>query len=361
MKHHYNSYRKYLQERFGKPILKIVVNGGFSCPNRDGLKSREGCSFCDNRSFSPVATSAKPVLAQLQEAALKAPSRAAFIAYLQPFSNTYGDVKALKNAYEPLISFPRVVGLAIGTRPDCFTEEIYNYLEEVSSRTYLSVEIGLQSAHDETLALHNRGHTVDDFRRCVASLSKRGIETVAHVMLGLPPETPEMMLETAREIARQLPPATRRVGVFVDATVERVMFALRICDFSALQFHGQESPAFCRQFSVMKIKAFRVRDAASLRAMSDYDTDAFLLDSQVEGKPGGTGETFDWSLAVEAKKYHKPIFLAGGLTPRNVAAAIRAAQPFAVDVSSGVEAAPGKKDRQKMRDFVAAVRATNCQ
>jgi hypothetical protein len=201
VKHHYNSYRKYLQERFGKPILKIVVNGGFSCPNRDGLKSREGCSFCDNRSFSPVATSAKPVLAQLQEAALKAPSRAAFIAYLQPFSNTYGDVKALKNAYEPLISFPRVVGLAIGTRPDCFTEEIYNYLEEVSSRTYLSVEIGLQSAHDETLALHNRGHTVDDFRRCVASLSKRGIETVAHVMLGLPPETPEMMLETAREIA----------------------------------------------------------------------------------------------------------------------------------------------------------------
>jgi hypothetical protein len=199
---HYNSYRKYLQERFGKPILKIVVNGGFSCPNRDGLKNREGCSFCDNRSFSPVANTAKPVLTQLQEAALKAPSRYnAFIVYLQPFSNTYGDVKALATIYEPLISFPRVAGLAIGTRPDCFTEDIYNYLEDVSSRTYLSVEIGLQSAHDETLALHNRGHTVDDFRRCIAFLSERGIETVAHVMLGLPPETPEMMLETAREIA----------------------------------------------------------------------------------------------------------------------------------------------------------------
>jgi phosphoribosylanthranilate isomerase len=164
-------------------------------------------------------------------------------------------------------------------------------------------------------------------------------------------------IETAREIARRLPPGTQRVGVFVDAKVEAVMFSLRICDFSALQFHGQESPSFCRQFGVMTIKAFRVRDAASLQPMSAYDTDAFLLDTQVEDKPGGTGETFDWSLAVAAKKFGKPLFLAGGLTPQNVAAAVRAAQPFGVDVSSGVEAAPGKKDAQKMRDFVAAVRA----
>ena len=164
-------------------------------------------------------------------------------------------------------------------------------------------------------------------------------------------------IETARDIARRLPPAARRVGVFVNATVEQVMFSLRICDFSALQFHGQESPAFCQQFSVMTIKAFPIRDAASLEAMAAYDTDAFLLDSQVEGQPGGTGQTFDWSLAAKAKKFDKPIFLAGGLTPQNVAAAIRVAQPFGVDVSSGVESAPGKKDRQKMRDFVAAVRA----
>jgi phosphoribosylanthranilate isomerase len=107
----------------------------------------------------------------------------------------------------------------------------------------------------------------------------------------------------------------------------------------------------------MKIKAFRVRDTASLQAMSGYDTDAFLLDSLVEGQPGGTGETFDWSLAARAKMFDKPVFLAGGLTPQNVAAAIRAAQPFGVDVSSGVESTPGKKDRQKMRDFVAAARA----
>jgi len=164
-------------------------------------------------------------------------------------------------------------------------------------------------------------------------------------------------VETAREIARQLPPATMRVGVFVDATVEQVMFPLRICDFAALQFHGQESPAYFQQFGVMTIKAFRIRDAASLSALSAYDTDAFLLDSQVEGRPGGTGETFDWPLAAQAKKFNKPIFLAGGLTPQNVGAAVRAVQPFAVDVSTGVEISPGKKDHQKMRDFVAAVRA----
>jgi phosphoribosylanthranilate isomerase len=164
-------------------------------------------------------------------------------------------------------------------------------------------------------------------------------------------------VETAREIARQLPPSTPRVGVFVDATVEQVIFSLRVCNFAALQFHGQESPAYCQHFGVMTIKAFRIRDAASLSAMSGYDTDAFLLDSQVEGRPGGTGETFDWPLAAQAKKFDKPIFLAGGLTPQNVAAAIRAVQPFAVDVSSGVEVSPGKKDPQKMRDFVAAVRA----
>jgi radical SAM protein, TIGR01212 family len=199
---HYRSYRKHLQERFGKPVLKVVINAGFSCPNRDGTISGAGCSFCDNRSFSPVADAVSPFLTQMNDAVLKASSRySAFIAYLQPFSNTYGTVKTLSSVYEPLFSFPRVVGIAIGTRPDCFTEEIYDYLADVSLRTYLSVEIGLQSAHNETLALHNRGHTVEDFRRCIRSLSQRGIETVAHVMLGLPPETPEMMLETAREIA----------------------------------------------------------------------------------------------------------------------------------------------------------------
>jgi len=192
---------------------------------------------------------------------------------------------------------------------------------------------------------------VDDALAAVAA----GADLLGFVLWEKSPRC--VTIETAREIARLLPPATTRVGVFVDATVEQVMFSLRICDFFALQFHGQESPAYCQQFGVMTIKAFRLRAAASLSALSGYDTDAFLLDSMVEGQPGGTGETFDWSLAVQAKKFNKPIFLAGGLTPQNVAAAVQAVQPFGVDVSSGVEASPGKKDHQKMRDFIAAVRA----
>ena len=193
--------------------------------------------------------------------------------------------------------------------------------------------------------------TVDDALAAVAA----GADLLGFVLWEKSPR--HVSVETAREIARRLPPAVSRVGVFVDAPVEQVIFSLRICDFAALQFHGQESPAYCQQFGVMTIKAFPVRDAASLAALSAYDTDAFLLDTQVEGRPGGTGETFDWSLAAQAKKFGQSIFLAGGLTPQNVAAAVRVVQPFAVDVSTGVESSPGKKDPQKMRDFVAAVRA----
>jgi phosphoribosylanthranilate isomerase len=163
-------------------------------------------------------------------------------------------------------------------------------------------------------------------------------------------------IETAREIARQMPPATMRVAVYVNARVEQVMFALRICDFAGLQFHGDEPPAYCRQFAVKTIKAFRIHDRDSLGPIAAYDTDYILLDSYVPGQPGGTGETFNWDLAAEARELGKPIILAGGLTPENVARAVRVVQPFAVDVSSGVESTPGKKDRQKMRDFVAAVR-----
>ena len=161
----------------------------------------------------------------------------------------------------------------------------------------------------------------------------------------------------ASVIARDLPGHIIRVGVFVDPEPELVSAALRECHLTLVQFHGRESDDFCRQFGVMSMKAFRIRDAGSLKEVETYNTDAFLLDSFVPGKPGGTGETFNWSLALEARKFGKPIFLAGGLNAGNVAEAVKAARPFGVDVSSGVEAKPGKKDPEKMCAFVAAVRA----
>jgi len=145
--------------------------------------------------------------------------------------------------------------------------------------------------------------------------------------------------------------------VFVDPTEELIAEAQVECGLNALQFHGQESPAFCEQFANHKIiKSFRIRDAESLRDLPAYQTAAWLLDSHVPAKLGGTGTRFNWDLACEARKLGRPIILAGGLTSRNVAEAVRKVQPYAVDVSTGVEYAAGKKDPDKLREFITAAR-----
>ncbi len=168
----------------------------------------------------------------------------------------------------------------------------------------------------------------------------------------------QVTIPTAGAIARQLPSFVVKVGVFVNAPEELVVQAISACGLNVLQFHGDEPPEFCTQFGVMNLKAFRVRDAASLAALPAYaTTDGYLLDAYSHSGLGGTGEQFNWDLAIEAKKFGKPIFLAGGLTPENVAEAVRCVQPFCVDVSSGVEAAPGKKDAAKVRAFIAAAKA----
>jgi len=164
-------------------------------------------------------------------------------------------------------------------------------------------------------------------------------------------------LETAEEIARALPPYVLKAGVFVNPSEELVMEAITRCGLNLLQFHGDEQPEFCTRFGVMSMKAFRIRDAASLAALPEYPTEAYLLDAFSAEALGGTGEKFNWDLAIEAKKFGKPIFLAGGLTPENVAEAVTKVQPFGVDVSSGVESAPGKKDAAKVRAFIAAAKS----
>jgi phosphoribosylanthranilate isomerase len=164
-------------------------------------------------------------------------------------------------------------------------------------------------------------------------------------------------LAQAAEIARALPPFVLKVGVFVNPDEAQVMEAIAACGLNLLQFHGDEPSDFCTQFGVMSLKALRVRDAESLQKMANFHTDAFLLDAYSKGGLGGTGEKFNWDLAVAAQKFGKPIFLAGGLTPENVADAVKQVRPFAVDVSSGVEAAPGKKDAAKVRAFIQAAKA----
>ena len=166
-------------------------------------------------------------------------------------------------------------------------------------------------------------------------------------------------LKTAAEISRQLPTFVMRVGLFVNAPEDLVTRAIGECGLTMLQFHGDEPPEFCTQFGLMSMKAFRIRDAESLVEIPNYQTDAYLLDAFSPEARGGTGETFNWDLAVEAQKFGKPIFLAGGLTPENVAAAVRKVRPFGVDVSSGVESSPGKKDHAKVNAFIQAVKQIN--
>ena len=164
-------------------------------------------------------------------------------------------------------------------------------------------------------------------------------------------------LESAAQIVRKLPPFVAKVGVFVNESARAISRVAAGCGLDTVQLHGDEPPDFCRQFFPLKvIKAFRVQTAASLSVLASYDTDAWLLDSFVPGLPGGTGSRFDWQWACPAREEGRPIILAGGLTADNVAGAVRLMRPFAVDVSSGVERAPGKKEPAKMRDFIAAAR-----
>jgi len=182
--------------------LKIPVNAGFSCPNRDGTKSVEGCVFCDNRAFSPAYLADMPPVEQVRGAIDRCGGKyRLFLPYLQPYSNTYAPVDRLQSVYEPLLSVDGVIGLSIGTRPDCFNEAVYEYLGDLSRRAYLSIELGLQIGHDSVLDRMNRGHTVQDFVDAVHRLNRLNVEIVAHVILGFPGETEEMVEETAEMLA----------------------------------------------------------------------------------------------------------------------------------------------------------------
>ena len=170
----------------------------------------------------------------------------------------------------------------------------------------------------------------------------------------------KISIEDVEKITENLPPFVVTVGVFVNEYPEFIAKVFLRCKIDAFQLHGDETPNYCTNFPNEKIiKAFRLKDRDSINLISKYkEIDAILLDVYVEGKYGGTGETFNWDLAIEAKKFGKPIILSGGLNPENVKDAILKVKPYAVDTSSGVEEKPGKKDFQKMKEFVRRVRDT---
>jgi len=203
----YHAYSFYLQRKFGaRRVQKVSLDGGFTCPNVDGTVTTGGCTFCDNRSFSPSRRVRRQhILEQLDDGIRRLKHRYAvdhFIAYFQPATNTYAPVERLRELYEAALSHPKVVGLAIGTRPDCVPDEVLDYLSELAGRTYLSVEYGLQTIHDRSLDWMNRGHHHDATVDAIERSRGRGFEICGHVILGLPGETHADMLATAREVAR---------------------------------------------------------------------------------------------------------------------------------------------------------------
>lgn len=190
----------------GRRIRKVTVHGGFTCPNLDGTKGRGGCTFCDNRSFSPVAGSrGVSVTRQLAAGTAYLKERLGaegFIAYFQPFSGTYAPVARLRALYEEALAFPGVVGLAVGTRPDCLSPESADLLDELAGRAHVTVELGLQSAFDESLRRINRGHGFAEFAAAMEAARGRRFEVCVHLILGLPGEGPPHFRETAAALGR---------------------------------------------------------------------------------------------------------------------------------------------------------------
>jgi len=202
----YYKFSKYLKEKFGGRVVKISVDGGFKCPNLDGTLSKEGCIYCNNYAFSPaLRRKGKSLEEQIEEGINYGRKRFKanmFIVYFQPYTNTYGEVEFLKKRYDVIKNFPEVVGIAIGTRPDCIDEEKLKLIESYTENYEVWIEYGLQSIHDKTLKIINRNHKYSDFLKAVEMTKGRGIKICAHVIIGLPGETKNDMIETAKECGR---------------------------------------------------------------------------------------------------------------------------------------------------------------
>lgn len=199
----YNKFSSYLSSRYGGRIQRISVNAGFSCPNLDGFLSREGCIYCNNKSFG-INDCLIPIEEQIRSgmaAARKRYKAEKFILYFQSFSNTYGSCNELREKYDVVLNHPEFVCLCIGTRPDCIDEDRARLLSSYKNKLDVWVELGLQSANDKTLETINRGHNLDSFIKAVNLLCAYKIEIFAHVILGLPGEGIEEMARTASTLS----------------------------------------------------------------------------------------------------------------------------------------------------------------
>lgn len=195
----FHSISTWLKREFGEKTIKLAIDGGFTCPNRDGSKGYGGCLFCSDNGAGEFASNVED---QIKLYADKWP-HAKYLGYFQNHTNTYAPVDELREKYEAILANPKIEGLVIGTRPDCLSEEVLDLLGEINKTHFLWVELGLQTMHEETAQLINRCYDLSVFEEAMAGLKSRGIKTVVHLILGLPGETREMMLDSVRYVANQ--------------------------------------------------------------------------------------------------------------------------------------------------------------
>lgn len=201
----FNSYKRFLLQRFGTRVQKLTLDAGFTCPNRDGTVGYGGCTYCLNDAFNPsYCTAVKPVEQQLSEGIEFHQNRyrraGAYLAYFQAFSNTYAPLDVLKEIYRPAVEHPSVKGIVVGTRPDCVDDAKLDFFAELQQKMFVSVEYGVESCHDETLRRINRGHSFDCACEAIRRTAAKGIHCAAHFIYGLPGETPDMWLEDLKTI-----------------------------------------------------------------------------------------------------------------------------------------------------------------
>lgn len=202
----YHTWNYHLRKQFGEKVFKIPLDGGFDCPNRDGTVASGGCTFCSERGSGDFAGDRRDdIVTQfhtIKERMHKKWPQGKYIGYFQAYSNTYAPVEVLKELYEAILAQDGVVGLSIATRPDCLPDDVVEYLAELNKRTYLWVELGLQTVHEKTAQLINRAHDYQCYIDGVNKLRKHHIRVCSHIINGLPLETTEMMMETVREVVK---------------------------------------------------------------------------------------------------------------------------------------------------------------
>lgn len=201
----FHTWNYEMRRQFGEKVFKVMLDAGFTCPNRDGKIATGGCTFCSARGSGDFAGSRRDDLItqfnSIRDLQHKKWPNAKYIGYFQAYTNTYAPVEELREYYETILALPGVVGLSIATRPDCLPDDVIDYLAELNERTYLWLEMGLQTVHESTSELINRAHDTACYEDAVARLRARGIRVCAHIIYGLPGETHEMMMDTCRAVA----------------------------------------------------------------------------------------------------------------------------------------------------------------